>query len=435
MANYNNKLYYNKHANENGLTYNSMGYQIIFHVREVLNSSDNVSDYITYAILYERAKVGDAMLLSALYKNTDIFIFESADLKSTSLFNVIECLNLKETFENVIVALYVTDKTKALDEFSDLFALIPTRETGELDEWLDIDTLINVAESNGFDEAYSILAEISKYDNIGMTDRDIAQAVSDFIIGRSREIGEPELSDAFDWISPFDLMIDWNATKIQIMPESSLTTIEMNGVDGSIVQDTVYKDRMFDIVAWSEQGLTIPQKEDLKRRITEILDATKEHTKKLTIKKRDVSYDVKYDGQLGVEEAPSFLKFQIPLRASAYGYDQFENKLRGNGLIYNRGISDVGVINFIGSGCVNPKFEMGSEKYAYNGTVPDGCKLVVNHANMTVYIEDNFGVKTNARADFTGKFQTVPKNTSIALTADENTVDYITTTWYNRYLY
>ena len=144
---------------------------------------------------------------------------------------------------------------------------------------------------------------------------------------------------------------------------------------------------------------------------------------------------MKYDGELGVEEGPSFLRATIPLTASAYGYNRFEKQLIGSGLIQNTGIARVGVVNRIAGECVNPAFSMGDVDIAWTGTVPANSYLYIDHGKEVCYLEDEFGNRTNARQHLVGEFVKIPVGGTIIITANECTEQHIVTTWYDKLLW
>jgi hypothetical protein len=230
-------------------------------------------------------------------------------------------------------------------------------------------------------------------------------------------------------------MMDWSQSVIPRAPEAESDEIQIAGVDGETLEHTRYRNRQFKVVAWSEDDLTQVEKDALVRQITEILDATKNETKTLTFARTGVSFDVKYDGELGVEEGPSFLRAIIPLTASAYGYNRFEKQLNGSGLIQNSGIARVGVINRIAGECENPSFSMGDVDISWTGTIPAGSYLFIDHGKEVCYLQDSFGVKTNARQYLNGEFVKIPVGGTIIITANSCTEEHLVTTWFDRFLW
>ena len=305
----------------------------------------------------------------------------------------------------------------------DVEAIISKVENINLNENASVKALLDIADKANLKEAESILALLSQFETFEMSDRTPRKAISDFLIGQI-----DGKDSAYDWLSPFDMKIDWKNSSIQVMPSTESTYIEMPGRDGSLVEDTVYKNRLFSIVAFSEQGMSIYEKEQMKRDIAQILDSTKNAPKKLTIQSADVAFDVKYSGSADITGGPSYVKATIPFETSPYGYPLFDREVSGTGLIVNNGDADVGCVHKISAGCVNPKFQLGKITYSFDGTVPENSTLVIDHDNYTCYIEGVEGTRTNVLDKLTGEFQVIPKQTRLALTAYPNTEKYIFTT-------
>ena len=237
------------------------------------------------------------------------------------------------------------------------------------------------------------------------------------------------------WIMPFGMMVDWSNSSFPRAPEAESDEIQIAGVDGETLEHTRYRNRPFKVVAWSEDDLSQQEKDALVRQITEILDATKNESKTLTFARTGVSFDVKYDGEMTVEEGPSFVRATIPLNASAYGYNRFEKQVNGSGLVQNSGIARVGVVNRIEGECVNPSFSMGDVDISWAGTVPAGSYLFIDHGKEVCYLQDSFGVKTNARQHLNGEFVKIPVGGTIIITANDCTEQHLVTTWYDKFLW
>ena len=76
---------------------------------------------------------------------------------------------------------------------------------------------------------------------------------------------------------------------------------------------------------------------------------------------------------------------------------------------------------------MNPSFQLGTITYTWEGTVPEDTTLYIDHNNYTCYLETVKGTRTNVIDKLTGEFQTIPKASSIAITALGNTGDYLVT--------
>lgn len=431
MAKWNSNYKFNGGA-KSGFLWNSPKYILLLNVREFFVVEDNIEDMVATILSQERVKVIENILTNALFDNIPAEKFIIKDKGAVlRLIELTENIGIKDELLDLLVSAFIHEKVSVLEE-TKIFAELLEAESVKFAEITTVEALLKTLETAGLaDLEASLKAEIALYDYLTMTDREPRTAISDFMIGAIEEQDR-----AYDWLIPFDLKIDWDNTKIQVMPEAELTKIQMPGIDGSIVQDSVYKDRLFEIVAFSEVGLTVNQKEELKTKITRILDATKHQDKTLTVQASDGSFDVRYEGKAEITDMPSYVKVKIPLRTPPYGYDAFANELEGSGLVYNiNGDAPLRVTHYISGEISNPKFELGTIKYEWNGTVPNGSQLVINHELMTCYLMDEHGVKRNALSNLTGDFQAIPAGESVVLNADKSTTPKIRTEWRTKILW
>lgn len=423
MPNYNSGYKYNVDNTENGLFYNT-DYRIFVSLKEVIAISDDVSKLLaTFALKDKPFKTYDAIASSALYGVQDTLPF-SESASSVSLFEVTDMFGITDEVSELLVLATLYDRQDIIDEARQLNEIIENEQLIVGDD-TSLATLIETLDSFGLKELEEFVEILfTLYEQQGITDGIPRSAISDFVIGEG-----DGLDTAYDWFIPFNMKVDWNSTNIQVMPEASNTVIEMPGIDGSIIEDTVYKDRLFSIVAFSEDGLTKAEKEELKAKITEILDSTKHNTRMLTVQAHDTSFDVKYDGQAVIAEGPSYVKATIPFKTSPYGHKTFDGELYGNGLVYNDGDAPVGAKHKITGPISNPSFTLGEVEYSWAGEVPDKMVLVIDHQMMTCYLQDEFGKKANAMNKLSGAFQKIPAHSSVALTAKKYVSDVIHTTW------
>lgn len=441
MANWNDQsAYWNRDIDSGGFIWNTDKLFKIKYVGETIAITDKdteVADAIKMtariALREKPLSLTDDGELYAFFKGPgldDKFIMEETDATVSLLFFIAEELGIKDEMTDFVALLAVQEDITLLDELK-LFVELLSNETIKMDDIGDLYALYEKMEEFGLvDLKLALQAFYDMYEKFGLTDHEPRTAVSDFMIGAI------DTDDrAYDWLIPFGLKIDWGNTNVEVMPEAELTTVEIPGMDGSIVEDTTYKDRIFNIVAYSEMGFTTYQKEQLKKKINRVLDSTKHQTKKLTIQASSTSFDVKYSGQAQIEEGPSYVKATIPFHTGPYGYDMFPYELHGSGLIWNDGDTFLRPVHRIKGPVSNPSFKLGEITYRWSGYVPSGSVLVINHDSMTCYLEDAFGKRKNAMTGFTGKFQAIPVDGSEVLVADSNTENKITTLWRNNLLY
>lgn len=442
MANFNSGFVFNSDAGHNGFFWNGAEYIMIIRLHEIIQTSDEITELLAKYILTDNFKaLYDSIIQTALYGVTDNFWAEDNSFISI-LFEMADSLGFKDELSDLIVLAYLYDKLEIIDEVKQLGAIIEANEDFVLgsiknnvrannpligSEEITVFALMKLLEESNLDDLnYFLQMVFSMHDNLNMTDHEPPPktAISDWIIGVT-----DDYDSAYDWFLPFGLKVDWGQTNIQVMPTAELTTIEMPGVDSSLIEDTVYKDRLFQIVSFSEQGLTVQEKEDLKRKIANILSTTKFEDKKLSIQSRGISFDARFEGTADIKEGPSYVKATIPIRCAAYGYDMFEGSVVGSGLIVNEGVIPVGVTHKIQGRITNPSFTMGGQQYVWYGTVQTGEVLTIDHEMYSVWITDVNGKQHNVLANFSGKFQKIPAGSSVAITVPSNV--HIESTWKN----
>lgn len=426
MAFWNSGAIFNRQGKEAGFSWNSNKYLFIVQLHETLRANDRISSQLAMYILNDRSLQVYDTLLNFVFFDKMVERFSMDDKFSISLlFDLTEKIGIKDEISDLAVLAFLHEKLNVIEEIQILAQLL-VDDKFDADDVTSVEAFLAVLDDFGLEDLReSILSLLEIHDSFGLTDHEPRQAISDFMIGAIDQDDR-----AYDWLIPFNMRVDWKGTKIQVMPEAELTSIEMPGSDGSIIEDTVYKDRLFSIVAFSEDGMTLHQKEDLKARITQILDSTKHQTKKLTVQARGTMFDVKYDGQATIESGPSYVKATVPLRTPPYGMSMFPYELYGSGLVSNiDGDTFLRPRHTITGPITNPSFKLGEITYIWNGTVPEGTSLVINHDKFTCYLIDNLGRKSNALAKLTGEFQKIDAGKSVALVADSNTEGHILTEW------
>lgn len=426
-------------------------------------------------------------LRSKAYQS-DVIYFEDILSKKDvqAIFKAFDSIQAEDTIDSLLVNAYVTDDINLLEEIREFASLIQddafttkddvtlkalyeyAEQFGlkELSETLN--ALIEIEKNIGFTEEIKQDVRIEKYDstalrdeqnlfanyeyeetayavddykltanyhyndNVGFTDYKPKKAISDFFIGFT----DSRIDDAVDWINPFNMIVDWGTTDIPVMPEAVMTTVELPYTDGSIMENTVYKDRMFSIVAYSVDGLTKAQKESLKARIDEILDTVKNKARKLTIQSRQLCFDVRYDGQAEIKEGASFVKATIPFHTTPYGYDLFDKELTGSGVIDNtRGDAPLGVIIKFEGMFRRPSYSINDVNVSFNMDVPTNNTLVIDNNLMTCYLIKPSGEKVNVLQYMKGDFIKVPKRSSYLFSLPSDVIGGVTVTWNVRRLW
>lgn len=419
---YNKGYKYNFTLSSGGALYNSASIEVLVNLFETLKFIDLQSSVIAKRLVTEKISLSDFMEWFILQDESELFHIEESH-EYFALFDLLEKQNVSDIFSDLLISLFLIDKQNAIDEIKSINAILEKKEEFDFSEFPFIFALVDIADKYGFDEAKEIFSFLSQFNHASFTDRDPKKAISDFVIGKIEDY-----DSAYDWIIPFEMKVDWRSSSIQVMPQTESSYIDMPGQDGSIVENTIYKNRLFSIVAFSELGLSVYEKEELKRNIVQILDATKNNPKKLTFMNSNTSFDVQYSGSAEIAEGPSYVKATIPLESSPYGYPLFEQEVFGTGLLVNDGDKETGCVNKILSGAINPSFQLGTITYTWSGTVPQDTTLYIDHNNYTCYLETVEGTRTNVIDKLTGEFQTIPKGSSVAITAFGETGDYLVTT-------
>lgn len=430
MGNYNSGYFYNKEFMDDGLVYNGAEPIILINLTETLHVVDKLGKLlVSYILADNKFAFVETVAQAAFFETAEVFnAQDSADI--TALFELTDRLEITDIIENLLVEAYLQEDCIIIDQAKQL-AEIVVSDNFDANESIDVEAFIEMLQQFELDDLRaSIEAAQFLNDKINITDRSPQKSDSDFIIGDFADKDQ-----AYDWFIPFNMKVDWGTSTIQVMPEAELTSIEMPGIDGSIIENTVYKDRLFQIVAYSEQGMSSAEKEDLKREITKVLDLTKKQSRKLTIQSRRVTFDIKYDGAANIVEGPSYVKMLAPFRTPPYGYDMFDNELYNGGMIENIGAIEIGVTHIITGPISSPQFTLGDITYQYNGNIGENEQLVINHEEYTCYLVDAFGTKTNTLADLSGEFQKVPKGGSLILTINNNLKGHIKTVWKNKRLW
>lgn len=434
MAYWNSGAVFNRRGNQNGFTWNSKHFLFVVRLNDTMRAVEGLPGVLARLALSDRSmKFYDALLNAAVYQEVDSFALQEEKPFVTLLVQLAEEAGVKDEFTYYLVQLALNEEWRTLDSIKIIASLL-TDDAFHLDEKTKLDALYYLADRYGLDDSdIHYYTELFLSDRFALSDHDLRQAISQLLIG---SVGSAD--KGYDYFEPMfvkqdgqehGMRIDWRNTEIVPMPEAQHTEISIPGVDGTLRQNTVYRDRLFHIVAFSEDGLTIQQREDLKRRITEVLDSTKKESKSLTVQARSIMFDARYDSST-ITDGPSYVKLEADFTVGPYGRDLFENSLTTSGLISNLDGAAPLYPKFTITGSVsNPYFQLGGNLYRYNGTVPANKRLIVDFEKYSVYIEDNFGVKTNALKDFTGDFKPIPAGDSEALVISSNLTGRFLAEW------
>lgn len=439
MGKYNSGKVYNASSFEDGLTYNYLASTIIIVVNDGFRITENFKFLLAKLFLKEQIQAKYSVNVSTEITHTDyLSIKDTKPIEVEVLIKALEKLDITETFLNAVALITIFDNQNIISESVMAFSERLISDNINFDDRasFDIDVMINIAEKYQLNDVAKIFSDIKLKERLKIADKDPQKAVTDFLIGKIEGLDE-----RFTGISPFDMYFIKNESSIPVMPTTESTYIDLPNTDGSIIQETVYKNRFFDLVVVSMQGLQPTEMEKLKQKITKILDSTKDNSKKLTFQDSDTTFNVKYSGTADIRSGASWVKANLPFEAQPYAQKTFATEIDGNGLIVNDGDTNLGVVCKIRGECTRPNFMIDETEFLWNDTVPKNKTLVIDNENMTCYLEDSSGNKTNAMTKLIkgNNFYIVPKGSNADITClTEETRISITTSysplilWYGR---
>lgn len=429
MAKYNTNIFYNRSGNQKGAKYNTTTYITLFRLTDTFPISDNEYQlWSTYAFTDGTQLLSDEITLNADYKFIEGLVADDFEILAGGLFEIFEEFGVKDLAAELVASLIVNDNMGMLEE-AKVFAEILAKDDIDAQDFGTVEAFIEAMEDMGFSELSKLFASIMTYDRLNVTDGDPQAAISDFYVTKDE-------NGLYDIILPFNLIVDYNKTTLPFMPEAVDTSVELAGTDGEIVQDTVYRSRVFDIFAVTMDGLSAYEKEQVKKDIATILHSIKKETKVITFANNETAFDVKYTGLANIDkDAPGWMEFELPLKsAAAMGHKQFEQRMNGSGLMVNGGSEPVGAIITITGQVDNPSFTLGNEVFSWSGTVPEGSQLVIDMDGKSCYMIDSNGNRTLATKNLKGEYVKIPVG-SMVLQANQNTEEHITSRWRELVLY
>ncbi len=408
-----------------GFTWNSKYFLFTVRLNDTLKMVDGLSEQLARLVLADQPLTFyEDLVNAAFYASAEQFSMVEDDPKVSLLFAIAEQFGVKDQLTDYIVNLALSDDVKALETIK-LAASILADEDWDLNESIKVQAYYFLRDKFGIeDDKITYFMTLLLHDKFRILDHEPKEAISDWIIGTVGSVDR-----AFDYLEPLTvnfpdrtvgMRVDWGNTKLQVIPDAEHTTISQSGLDGDLIANTTYKDRLFSLVLFSDDNLTISQKEDLKRRIALVMDSAKKSAKKLTVQARGITFDAKYNSS-EIKDGPSYIRADLEVLVPPYGKDLFNSELRDSGLINNaEGMAPLSPKFTITGSVTNPYFTLGGTTYRYNGTVPSGKRLIADFERYIVYLENDFGVKENALKNWVGEFQSIPAGSSEALTISSN---------------
>lgn len=230
-------------------------------------------------------------------------------------------------------------------------------------------------------------------------------------------------------LRPFDMIVDFSSSNIDILPATRETVDTIAGVDGGVVLDIKYEPRLFDLVGRSKSNLTRHERDTKLADVSIMLNQLKRETKYLLY--RDKLYGVRIGGKPDVITRPSYIEYQqLSLKAyDPFGYSIHQGVLCGSGVAENKGTEVVYPLIYIEGAYNNPSITI-------NGTTYQLATTAVYEDDLTV-IDTAQGIVTlisKGKAEpIVGAWYTEFPYFNVG----KNTVEYsgnIRTVWRDKYI-
>lgn len=200
-------------------------------------------------------------------------------------------------------------------------------------------------------------------------------------------------------------LIDFNESSIPTMPEAVESSVRAAGRDGDIVLNTTYEPLSFNVVCYTQDGLTPEEKVKYESDINRFLNEIKNKTARFAIEKDSKFYNVKYNAALTTINYPAHLKFSIPLKSSeSYAKDIEEKKITGSGTATSNTLKDVGAIFTINGPATNPIISLNDYSMEYNMSILEGAMVEINSSKSTIVNINSDGIKTNVMKYYNHQF-------------------------------
>ena len=206
-------------------------------------------------------------------------------------------------------------------------------------------------------------------------------------------------------LQPFNIIVDFNASKIDTIPSVVETAQTIAGKDGAMLLDMKYDVRLFNIIGRTVANLSRTERDEAEKEIATLLNKIKGKERFLLY--RNKLFKVCIGGKPDVVKYPSYLSTQIALKAyNPYGYSAESNTLIGAGEILNNGNEDITPTIVFQGPCINPSFKIGNTTYGFitGCIVEDGTKVVIDCEKETVKLVTDGGGIENLMGAWSGSF-------------------------------
>jgi len=198
-------------------------------------------------------------------------------------------------------------------------------------------------------------------------------------------------------------------SRYELLPATKDIVEEVPGRHGEIDFGTELRPRYLELKVATKDGLSITQRETLKRTIAKYLNSVSGTKKMIFQDDPDVQYEVKYSGRIDLTKYASWMEFVIPFKMSKpFIESSEENTHTGDGTLENAGTFETPVLIEITGEVSNPCVSVGSQALVYTGNVPVSQILKIDTDNKTVKLDGD-----NALNNYNGVFPTLPPGDTI----------------------
>lgn len=225
-------------------------------------------------------------------------------------------------------------------------------------------------------------------------------------------------------LNPLGVMV-LRDSRHELMPATRDNTDEIPGRHGEYDFGSEFKSRALELHVATDDGLSLLQREQLKRTMAKYLNPVAGTKKMVFLDDIDVEYEVKYAGKIDLTKYTDWMEFTIPFKmCNPFIEGTNEHSQIGTGIITNEGTFETGLIIEIAGVVTNPSLVIDGIILAYTGTILAGQKLIIDTESQTAKIGSS-----NAMAGYNGEFPILQPG-SVNVTATNN----VTILWKDKYL-
>lgn len=234
-------------------------------------------------------------------------------------------------------------------------------------------------------------------------------------------------------------LINFFESNIPSMPEATEASVRIAGRDGDISLKTTYEPIPFNIVCYTDENLSPEEKLQEERKVNDFLNSIKNDTIDLGFEREEKFYNVKYSGALTITRYPKHIQFSIPLKSSnSYAKSIYKSIVVGESNTNDTvefesdTIKEAGATFIIEGPATSPIISLNDYEMAYDSSILEGNKLVIDSSNSTIKMVTSLGAETNAMRYYNHQFPKIKKgiNTLIVESGITNP-EQVTIEWYD----